>query len=247
MHFRLPKPIHGWREFAGEVGIIVVGVLIALSAEQVVETINWNKRAGHARQALMGELTDHYRQAVEWRTVEPCISAQVDILEGRLLASGDRVDPAPAYRQQNRTFVLRAPSRPYPSAVWQGVLAEGISSHLSEKERLDLGIYYQQLHDLDDLNKDLTATDTKLYSLSRPIPLDASARLALLQSLDDIRDTNQWMGIIAGQLMFLLSDMNMVPPERLARDSIAQSGTVEFCREHQLPLRPLGEALKPLR
>jgi hypothetical protein len=29
MHFHLPKPLHGWREFAGEVGIIVVGVLIA--------------------------------------------------------------------------------------------------------------------------------------------------------------------------------------------------------------------------
>jgi len=30
MHFRLPKPLHGWREFAGEVGTIVIGVLIAL-------------------------------------------------------------------------------------------------------------------------------------------------------------------------------------------------------------------------
>jgi len=32
MHFHLPKPLHGWREFAGEVGIIVIGVLIALGA-----------------------------------------------------------------------------------------------------------------------------------------------------------------------------------------------------------------------
>jgi hypothetical protein len=32
MHFHLPKPLHGWREFAGEVGIIVLGVLIALGA-----------------------------------------------------------------------------------------------------------------------------------------------------------------------------------------------------------------------
>jgi hypothetical protein len=30
MHFHLPKPLHGWREFIGEVGIIVIGVLIAL-------------------------------------------------------------------------------------------------------------------------------------------------------------------------------------------------------------------------
>jgi hypothetical protein len=25
MHFHLRKPLHGWREFAGEVGIIVLG------------------------------------------------------------------------------------------------------------------------------------------------------------------------------------------------------------------------------
>ena len=31
MHFHLPKPLHGWREFAGEVAIIVIGVLIALA------------------------------------------------------------------------------------------------------------------------------------------------------------------------------------------------------------------------
>ncbi len=37
MHFHLPKPLHGCREFTGHVGIIVIGVLIALGAEQVVE------------------------------------------------------------------------------------------------------------------------------------------------------------------------------------------------------------------
>jgi type IV secretory pathway VirB2 component (pilin) len=36
MDFHLPKPL-GWREFVGEVGIIVLGVLIALGAGQVVE------------------------------------------------------------------------------------------------------------------------------------------------------------------------------------------------------------------
>lgn len=27
MHFHVPKPLHGWRGFVGEVGIIVPGVL----------------------------------------------------------------------------------------------------------------------------------------------------------------------------------------------------------------------------
>lgn len=40
MHLKLPKPLHGWREFLGEVGIIVLGVLIALGAQQVVEELS---------------------------------------------------------------------------------------------------------------------------------------------------------------------------------------------------------------
>jgi hypothetical protein len=40
MKLRIPQPLHGWREFAGEVGIIVLGVLIALGAQQLVEWAN---------------------------------------------------------------------------------------------------------------------------------------------------------------------------------------------------------------
>src|SRR5437868_6843964 len=131
MHFHLPKPLHGWREFAGEVGIIVVGVLVALAAEQVVETLHWQERARHARQSLAGELGNHYVQAVEWRTVAPCINAQLDRLQKRLLTSRNRLDPAPAFTVGELTFAMRVPSRPYPDSVWQGMLSEGVSSHLT--------------------------------------------------------------------------------------------------------------------
>ena len=39
-----PNPIHGWRDFVKEVGIIVLGVLIALSAEQVVQALDWGHK-----------------------------------------------------------------------------------------------------------------------------------------------------------------------------------------------------------
>src|SRR6476619_1297371 len=54
MHLRLPKPLHGWRQFAGEVGIIVVGVLIALGAEQVVQDLH-----SHADERAFEETIDH--------------------------------------------------------------------------------------------------------------------------------------------------------------------------------------------
>jgi hypothetical protein len=41
--------MHGWREFAGEVGIIVIGVLVALGFEQAVESLNWASKARAAK------------------------------------------------------------------------------------------------------------------------------------------------------------------------------------------------------
>jgi len=41
MHIHLPKPLHGWKEFTNEIFVIVVGVLIALGFEQVVEELHW--------------------------------------------------------------------------------------------------------------------------------------------------------------------------------------------------------------
>jgi hypothetical protein len=36
MEIHKPKPIHNWRELATEVGVVVVGIFIALSAEQLI-------------------------------------------------------------------------------------------------------------------------------------------------------------------------------------------------------------------
>ena len=47
MRVHLPKPLHGWRQLAGEVGIIVLGVLIALGFEQLVEAMRWRSEVGH--------------------------------------------------------------------------------------------------------------------------------------------------------------------------------------------------------
>lgn len=49
------KPVHGWREFFGEIGIIVLGVLIALLAEGVVQKLHWREQIAAGREALKGD------------------------------------------------------------------------------------------------------------------------------------------------------------------------------------------------
>ena len=50
------KPLRGWRQVGGEVGIIVLGVLIALGAEQLVDTYNRRSELRELRVAVDNEI-----------------------------------------------------------------------------------------------------------------------------------------------------------------------------------------------
>lgn len=41
MHVHIPKPTHGWQAFLNEIFIIVIGVLIALGFQALVEEVHW--------------------------------------------------------------------------------------------------------------------------------------------------------------------------------------------------------------
>ena len=85
MHFHLPKPLHGWREFSGEVGIIVIGVLIALGAEQLVERLNDRAVARDTRAAITSEVNVDLAGVVRRRNAEPCILRRLAELQGLLV------------------------------------------------------------------------------------------------------------------------------------------------------------------
>ena len=88
MHVHLPKPLHGWREFAGEVGIIVFGVLIALGAEQAIEAIHWHRQVSEFRQTVDAELGDDWA-AYQYRIQqEPCVKRRIGEVQQWLAAHG---------------------------------------------------------------------------------------------------------------------------------------------------------------
>lgn len=53
---KIPTPRNGWRVFIGEVGVIVLGVLIALGAQQVVEDIQIRSDVQKFRKAIDHEI-----------------------------------------------------------------------------------------------------------------------------------------------------------------------------------------------
>ena len=77
----IPTPINGWRVFWGEVGIIVLGVLIALGAQQVVEAINWKREVAGFRDAVREEVNLDLGTYPYRARQKPCITARLDELQ----------------------------------------------------------------------------------------------------------------------------------------------------------------------
>lgn len=89
MHFHIPKPLHGWREFVGEVGIIVIGVLIALTAEQVVEALHWRSEVREFRRAVDQEVAMNLSYYALDQMQAKCASQRLDELQQVLRRSRD--------------------------------------------------------------------------------------------------------------------------------------------------------------
>jgi hypothetical protein len=135
MHIHLPKPLHGWREFVGEVGIIVIGVLIALGAEQAVET--WH----HREVVRRGEdaLRDNFARFVKFKAAidqeAPCMAARAAELRAIIDQSAElhrlpEVGPIP---------------QPYPLPwqidTWDAMVASGAAPYLPR----DRAILYSRI------------------------------------------------------------------------------------------------------
>jgi len=110
MHFHLPRPLHGWREFTGEVGIIVIGVLVALGAEQLVDSWQWHHKVGLVRQSIMGELANDRGRWQEDMASARCTVRYLAELDGWARQGGAGAPPAAAaaYLGENRLLWMHS-------------------------------------------------------------------------------------------------------------------------------------------
>ena len=110
----------GWRSFAGEIAVIVIGVLIALGAQQLVEQYSDRQRADRALAALGRDVNDIDFTASEIEITAPCIRAQLERIRDKVV-SGDRTLLTRETQGAFGEFVVRAPSRVWPSDTWHSI------------------------------------------------------------------------------------------------------------------------------
>lgn len=187
MHVHLPKPLHGWRALLGEIGIIVVGVLIALSAEQLVQAIHERDDVAQLRAALRAELSDDRARWEGIRVRDRCTQQRLAAL-GRWLASA----PLGATLSGNpyRVFLFNM-----HSSAWDLAKTSPAAAHIPLKERLTYASLYAAIDNwrqfIDEENINANALSALLMTADNPENRgQARVRLAQAQLMLNRRALN---------------------------------------------------------
>jgi hypothetical protein len=196
MRLRLPKPLNGWRVFAGEVGVIVLGVLIALGAQQAVQTFQWRSETKATEAALEEEIMDSVEVADERVAVSPCLQRRIAQLGSKLaLTNGEWRADRMRLGEMNpsNSSVLpptyRAPRKYLRTDAWDNAKTSGILNHMPRERAAKYSMIYKQIaymQDLSDIeNGEVPALtflsfDGQLDGQSRERAIGALARLDLI-------------------------------------------------------------------
>lgn len=204
MDVHLPKPLHGWREFVGEVGIIVLGVLIALGFEQLVDQWRWHREVGSTRQAIADELVEAANQGAMRMAVEDCLRDRIGELSARLNASngrwtGDPLPLAPGAQStphwDNRSMgrVYAVPLVGWSQDAWDTAKSAGILDHMGRDEAASYSEVYGEIAGIRDYQDQELLLESNLSFLSANQQLDDRSRndaLGKLGQLDTLNATN---------------------------------------------------------
>jgi len=186
------KPIHGWADFLKEVGTIVLGVLIALAAEQAVDAWTWHKEVAIVEDSLNDELSDSIFAAEERIKITDCQRRTLDALDDLADRSGG-------------TLVIRntpvSRNRVWGSAAWDAAVASGTLAHMPHDTRNT----YSELYGFVRLFRDLNIRQQELWAsvnaYRRERPFSDTSRDRFVETVAQLRSLTGVMNLGAQQFV----------------------------------------------
>jgi hypothetical protein len=224
MHLRLPKPLHGWRAFLGEVGIIVLGVLIALAAQQAVESFQWRAEVDDARKAMAIELSDAIGQSYERERLSPCIERRLDTIS-RILTRASQTGRLPPVgmigKPLNRTWV---------DSAWRSTISGQTASHFSRHELNQLGYIYDYVENARHGSEQELLAWTDLQSISGPgRPISSDEVSQLIRDVERARTWDTHISTSSAYMRELAKRVALPYDQQTIKESSWQATSSHYC------------------
>lgn len=195
MEIHKPKEVHSWRDLLKEVGIIVIGVVIALSAEQAVEALHWMHQVDTGEAALTDAFQREADNAAQREAQSDCIARRLAFLSEAVQRASEngRLSAIPP--------VGHPPFTPWKIGAWDALIASDTVSHLPREKMFDyikivqLTTYLSGLSDRE--NDQWTILDSIVGPGRRLSDVEAEQ---LRVTLAEAAESNRLMGRTSGSL-----------------------------------------------
>jgi hypothetical protein len=208
MAMRLPTPLHGWRVFAGEVGTIVLGVLLALGAQELVQGLHWRSEVNETRQALDGELARDLA-AFDYRYRNKTCTAD-RLAELRRWAAALKSSNPVRLKHE----IEEPPYFSIRTAAWEVTDGE-IASRIPVKAKLNYAALYDGLRKFDQAKNDESLAWSTLNEYQDANHADASDLRRIRRALKDIEDVNTIIEPFKGAFGRFSKELGIMPQRKL--------------------------------
>jgi hypothetical protein len=200
MDVHKPRAAHSWREFLTEVGMIVVGVLIALTAEQLVLRWETAHRIHLAEMQVRVELgADDGPQAAERDALGPCVAGSLERIRTAAESGASRADVLAA------TGAYDLPHPTWDDNAYRGALASGLAAQMNHATYESWARAYAVIPSLDREDERETHDAADLRAISRTGgPITPEERTQILRAVATLAVDNQQ---IIGRARWLLDGM----------------------------------------
>ena len=176
------NPWHDWRENVREVGIVVLGVLIALVAQQLADDWQWRQKTRSAIAAMRHELLwDDGPQIYHRAISHPCAVAQLDAIRAAVESGRSRAEVRKLIDSYGINFFT------YDSAAHDAAVAADVFTHMSAEETAAFANIYPSMPVFNQTAVQEAADIAQLRALNRsggPLsPAEVDATLSRVEAL----------------------------------------------------------------
>jgi hypothetical protein len=199
-----PKPVHNWRELLTEIGVVVLGVSIALAGEQTVEWLRWRTQVAEAREIIATELAHSVEGAIIRLRVEPCMEHRFDEL-GQILDAASKSGSLPPVGD-----IGMPPRNLWMSGAWDSVVASQTATHFPRQQLADISHAYKGIEKIEQLYTWEMDDWRGLYAIVGPgRRFDPASEAELRKALSHARASSRFMTSLSGLIVSEVKSLNL--------------------------------------
>jgi hypothetical protein len=193
MHIHVPKHLHSWAGVLKEIGVITVGVLIALALEQMLEDRDWHQKVEAAKAGMEHELFwDNGPQVYQRAAMHPCAVAQLNRIRDAVEQGKTRQEIGRLIDGYWVQFVT------YDSLAHQAANDSGLAAHMPEEERNSFDEAYAAMPLMDKTSAQEAGDLARLRALKRTGgPLQQYEEAEVLAGVEALRNDDRIMWVEA--------------------------------------------------